>query len=179
MADTNNQWYYVLNNQQQGPVDETTIQQLLQNRVIDGNTLTWQAGMASWLPLRSTTLQALIPVTAPPPLTSAAPASAGLPPAMPYTQSYAPSYGQPMDAAKQDAQKKANTALTLSIIGIFCFSIIFGPIALVNAANAKKVLVSGDPGYGKATAAQIISWIAIAIWVLGIIIYIANAASGG
>jgi uncharacterized protein YbaR (Trm112 family) len=80
----------------------------------------------------------------------------------------------PVDFAKQDAQKKASTALTLSIISFFCFSIILGPIALVNAANAKKVLVQGDPGYGKATAAQICSWIAIAIWVIGIIYALSN-----
>jgi hypothetical protein len=73
------QWYYVYNGQQQGPVDEGTMQQLMQNRMINANTLVWQVGMPSWLPLQSTSLQALVPVTnlppAPPPVApvSAAP----------------------------------------------------------------------------------------------------------
>ena len=61
------QWYYVYNGQQQGPVDEGTMQQLMQNRTINTNTLVWQVGMPSWLPLQSTTLQALVPVTNVPP----------------------------------------------------------------------------------------------------------------
>ncbi len=65
------QWYYVYNGQQQGPVDEGTMQQLMQNRTINANTLIWQVGMASWLPLQSTTLQALVPVTNMPPASPA------------------------------------------------------------------------------------------------------------
>jgi GYF domain 2 len=70
------QWYYVYNGQQQGPVDEGTMQQLMQNRIINANTLTWQVGMPSWLPLQSTSLQALVPVTNMPPTPPVAPLSA-------------------------------------------------------------------------------------------------------
>jgi uncharacterized protein YbaR (Trm112 family) len=83
----------------------------------------------------------------------------------------------PMDYAKQDAQKKSSNALTMAIIGIFCFGIILEPIALINASNAKKVLVAGDDGYGKATAAQIVAGIALALWVLSLIISFANLAN--
>ncbi len=179
MAVGNTQWYYVLSNQQKGPIDEAMVERLIANNVINANTLMWQAGMAGWLPLRSTSLCNLLPsVSAPPPVPfpqaqAAYPAS---PYAQQYAQPYAQPYGQPMDAARVQAQKNASTALTCAIISIFCFSIILGPIALVNAGNAKKVLVPGDSGYGSATAAQVISWISMALWVLSFIIYFANAA---
>jgi hypothetical protein len=76
----------------------------------------------------------------------------------------------PLDYAKQEAQKKAGSALTMSIIAFFCFGPILGPIAIVNASNAKKVLTPTDPGYGKATAAQICGAIALVLWVLALII---------
>ncbi len=54
------QWYYVLNNQCHGPVDVGTMEQLMQGHFINANTLIWQTGMASWAPLQSTPLQAII-----------------------------------------------------------------------------------------------------------------------
>ena len=54
--------------------------------------------------------------------------------------------------------KEASNALTIAIIGIFCFGIILGPVAIVKASKAKK-LIADDPtltGEGKATAAMII-----------------------
>jgi TM2 domain-containing membrane protein YozV len=67
MDEKTSQWYYVYNGQQQGPVDEGTMQQLLQTRAINANTLIWQVGMPGWLPLQSTSLQTLVPVTSVPP----------------------------------------------------------------------------------------------------------------
>ena len=47
----NNQWFYAVNNKQQGPVcvEELFIQ--FQNGVLTNNTLVWQAGMTDWLSL--------------------------------------------------------------------------------------------------------------------------------
>jgi hypothetical protein len=73
MDDKNAQWYYIFNGQQQGPIDEGTIQQLMQNRIVNANTMVWQVGMPAWAPLQSTSLQALVPVSNLPP---AAPPSA-------------------------------------------------------------------------------------------------------
>jgi hypothetical protein len=72
------------------------------------------------------------------------------------------------------ATSDASSALTMAIIGIFCFGIILEPLALIKAGSAKKVLQSGDPGYGNATAAQIIGWIFVALWVLGILLFFAS-----
>lgn len=76
------------------------------------------------------------------------------------------------------ATADASSALTMAIIGIFCFGIILEPLALIKASSAKKVLQSGDPGYGNATAAQIIGWIFVALWILGILIVILSLIIG-
>jgi hypothetical protein len=62
MEDKNMQWFYIFNGQQQGPVDQGTIQQLMQNRIVNSNTMVWQVGMPNWAPLQSTSLQAIVPV---------------------------------------------------------------------------------------------------------------------
>lgn len=85
---------------------------------------------------------------------------------------------QQQDPSFVKATADASSALTMSIIGIFCFGIILEPIALIRAGSAKKVLQSGDPGYGKATAAQIIGWIFVVLWVLGVIGYIIAMSQG-
>jgi hypothetical protein len=78
-------------------------------------------------------------------------------------------YPSPAGLAKEEARKKANNALTQAIIGFFCFGIILGPIAISQAAAAKKALTPGEPGYGTATAAQVIGYIVTAVYIIGII----------
>jgi hypothetical protein len=68
--------------------------------------------------------------------------------------------------------KEAKDALIYSIIGIFCFGIILGPIAISKASKALNTIKS-DPGYtgkGKATAGLIIGIIDVVFWLLALII---------
>ncbi len=68
--------------------------------------------------------------------------------------------------------KEANEALIMSIIGLFCFGIILGPIAISKGTKALNI-IKGDPGYtgkGKATAGIVIGIIDLVGWLLGIII---------
>jgi hypothetical protein len=72
--------------------------------------------------------------------------------------------------------KEAGEALTYAIIGIFCFGIILGPIAISKANKAKKK-IEADPrltGSGKATAATTIGIIVIVLWVVGMIARLAS-----
>jgi hypothetical protein len=67
--------------------------------------------------------------------------------------------------------KEASEALKYAIIGIFCFGIILGPMAISKASNAKK-MIEDDPrltGAGKADAAKIIGIVVIVLWSLGLI----------
>jgi len=74
---------------------------------------------------------------------------------------------------------EATSALTFAIIGIFCLGIILGPVAVIKANKAKKMM-DEDPrlsGRGKATAAQVIGWSVIALWLLGMIARFSAMAS--
>lgn len=81
----------------------------------------------------------------------------------------APVYTPPVTNSRlAEGQKLASNALTSAIIGIFCFGVILGPVAISRAKNAKKILSPGDPGYGNAQAAEIIGWIVLALYLSGI-----------
>jgi hypothetical protein len=76
---------------------------------------------------------------------------------------------------------EAKEALKYAIIGIFCFGIILGPMAIAKGASAKKQIAM-DPRYegeGMATAAQIIGGIVCLIYVINLIVLISGIASGG
>ena len=65
---------------------------------------------------------------------------------------------------------EAKAALKYAIIGLFCFGIILGPIAISKGAAAKRQIAT-DPtlgGEGIATAAQVIGGIEIVLFILGI-----------
>ncbi|MFC1840329.1 DUF4190 domain-containing protein [Thermodesulfobacteriota bacterium] len=72
--------------------------------------------------------------------------------------------------------KEASEALKYAILGIFCFGIILGPVAISKANKAKKMIEKNPQltGSGKATAAMIIGIIVSILWVLGVISKIAN-----
>ena len=55
--ESGNQWYYInVNNEQSGPVDESTIVSLIEQRVIGANTYVWQNGMKDWEFVKNTPL---------------------------------------------------------------------------------------------------------------------------
>jgi hypothetical protein len=68
-------WYYTLNNQQVGPVEEAEIRKLVSSGVITPATMLWTNGMANWAPIGQTALATLVAGTAimPPPVAYAAP----------------------------------------------------------------------------------------------------------
>jgi pSer/pThr/pTyr-binding forkhead associated (FHA) protein len=80
----------------------------------------------------------------------------------------------PAGTEMQEAQKAANGALTSAIVGLVVCGLILEPSAIMQARKARKVLRSGDPGYGKAVAAEVIGWIGLALWVVAIIYQISN-----
>jgi hypothetical protein len=66
--------------------------------------------------------------------------------------------------------KEATEALTYGIIGLFCFGIVLGPVAISKALKAKKMMAMNPrlAGSGKATAGLILGIIALVFWVIGI-----------
>jgi hypothetical protein len=66
---------------------------------------------------------------------------------------------------------QAQEALTYAIVSIFCFGIFLAPAALVKASKARKLLAA-DPrlqGSGKVTAAIVIAWCVLGLWIVGIL----------
>ena len=65
--------------------------------------------------------------------------------------------------------------MTYSIIGLFCFGIVVEPIALSKAFKARKMMAMNPrlSGSGKATAAIIIAFVGLALWVLGLVARVA------
>lgn len=60
-------WYYNVNNQPTGPVDDAMIQSMIQSGAILPTTLVWQEGMPNWQTVNSTSLAAIIPTVNPTP----------------------------------------------------------------------------------------------------------------
>jgi len=81
-----------------------------------------------------------------------------------------PAGGGPPPAPDEGTEScpEATEALTYAIVGIFCCAIIFAPIAISKALDAKKMIKMNPrlSGSGKATAAIVIGIIALLLWVL-------------
>ena len=72
-------------------------------------------------------------------------------------------YGAPPPAAARSS--KAVWALVCGIIGLFCFGIILGPVAIVLGRQAQR---EGSPG-GMARAGEILGYVDLALFVVGVI----------
>ena len=59
----------------------------------------------------------------------------------------------------------------MALFSIFCFGIILAPMALLKAQKAKKILAANPKllGAGKVTAATVIGWSVLCLWILGAI----------
>ena len=103
------------------------------------------------------------------------PGGYGAPP--PYVQNpYAgPGFAPPQVYVDPGECGLARQALTYAIIGLFCFGIVLGPLAISKARSA-KMIIAGTPGMrgeGMATAALVIGIIDVAFWALGLVARIA------
>lgn len=95
-------WYYEQNGNRIGPVDETTMRQLIADRTISIDTLVWTNGMANWTPLQQTQLAAGLPV----------------PPPTPYSALATPPYAQPASNHHPDAKDRVAYVLLAVLLGI-------------------------------------------------------------
>ena len=86
----------------------------------------------------------------------------------------APSPAEAADTRMEEAKKAAGSALTSAIVGLFICGLILEPSAISQARKARKVLEPGDPGYGKAIAAEIIGWLGLVLWIVAIIYQLSN-----
>ncbi|MBM3472734.1 MAG: DUF4190 domain-containing protein [Armatimonadetes bacterium] len=106
------------------------------------------------------------PVGVPPPI--GAPPIAPPPPPSPYAgAAYAV-------GPSPEVQQRATWALVIGILSLFCCSIVLGPIAIWLGASARR-----DGAGGNATAGMVLGIIAVALCVIGGIIWVALLATAG
>jgi hypothetical protein len=171
MAEEDN-WYYTMGGQQQGPVPLDHLKHWLSNGQLQPTELVWREGMANWLSAEQVPeLQGIAP-----PMSGAA--AAGFQPQQPAAGGYAqpinyqtPYYGQ--DTRVLSQVSKARSAMICGIIGVFGFccgllGLILGPIAIIQASQAfSSMKVTGsEQGKGMATAGMVLGIIDIVFVVI-------------
>lgn len=192
-------WFYARGGRQEGPTDLQTLRDMIANGQLTPANLVWRDGMAAWQPAGevealSGGAGAFGVAAAAPPYEEAAPGltpHAGYAPPGSYAQPAAgqapvPYYqSQPVGyrghyRQGQSYADEARTAMIVSIIGIFCFGIILGPIGLVLGLSAKRNMrASGNmEGEGMATAAIVIGSIIVGLAALAILLFIVALAAG-
>jgi len=106
------------------------------------------------------------------------PPPAGYPPAPPAPPGVPPQYGM-SGPGPLPGSGKATTSLVTGIIGILCCGLL-GIVALVTGKQATaEAAAAGFPQPGNAKAGIILGWIAIALMVLGLVVWIVVIAVGG
>jgi hypothetical protein len=141
------QWFYTRDGQQAGPVSVDELRQMIASGQVAGQELAWKEGMANWAPASTI-----------PELSAGAAASAagGYPPpqyphqhAAPqqYTQQFpaqqapypgqaTPHYYQP--TAPQSYNGMAVGSFVCSLVGLLCFGMVLGVVAIVLSIIAKN-----------------------------------------
>ncbi|MBI5722508.1 MAG: hypothetical protein HZA50_01010 [Planctomycetes bacterium] len=79
--------------------------------------------------------------------------------------------GQPIAVQATMPCKEAGSALNYAILGLICFGIILGPVAISKALGAKKMM-NFNPrltGSGKANAAIVIGIVDILLFIVGVL----------
>jgi uncharacterized protein YqgC (DUF456 family) len=79
--------------------------------------------------------------------------------------------GPPPIEEGDQSSETANKALLYSIIGIFCFGIILGPMAVVKAVEARQEIQANPRlcGLAKANIGLLLGITVTALWILGMI----------
>lgn len=154
------QWYYAKNGQQQGPVSEEQLRQMLGSGELLGTDLVWRDGMNQWEPAGRVFPGVGAPAPVAPTMQPPGYGNAYPPPQAGFGQG---PYGQ---ISSEDSTQKtlAIVAIVLGCVGFICCPIVFGVGGIVCGAIAVN-----RPGPHK-TLAKTGLIVAIAGTVLGMVV---------
>ncbi len=152
------QWHYVVNGRQMGPVGMEILRGMAAAGQLLPGDLIWRQGLSEWIPagrmveLFPRTPASLAPVAA----DEGDPDNVGFAYTPPLGRSGAgQSLGYYNAGPRGESYKgKATTALVLGLVGLFCFGIITGPLAIVfgGMALSGMGLTGNQDGRGMAIA---------------------------
>jgi uncharacterized membrane protein len=140
-------WYYVKNEQKQGPVEASQIQSLLSSGGITNQTLVWKDGMANWVAVN--TLSEFSTTGAPP----------------------VPTQGQgvPLSDAADIEQNK--------IMGVLAYLGILVIVPIIAARQSKFAMYHANQGLllliasiGVGVVASVIGWIPVVGWMILVVL---------
>lgn len=166
-------WYYSENNQQMGPVSEEELKTKARTGALTAKSLIWKEGMSDWKSISDVPEISLALNVVPSPIQPMAP--------MPQNPYVAPSstYTAPMPYGQPMANNSGGGTLTFAIVTtvvsfLMCnvISLILGIIAIVFASQISSKYAIGDQigAQGSARTSRILSWIAVGLIVLMLLI---------
>ena len=153
------QWFYSLNNERRGPVDNGTLKGLFANGILTPASLVWKAGMANWVPA-STVDSLFTSPTEPPHLpkqpqsTSSSPATGVDPqfvyPSNPPQSEWVSLLNFLLPGVAQLLYGQVTKGITLIVIALLSAITVIGPVAVaigtfIDAYKVGAVLKSGRP----------------------------------
>ena len=94
-------WYYTVNGERLGPLDEATMRSMLASGAITIDTLVWTQGMTTWIKYSQSLLAA----------------GMQMPPTAPAAARTAPAYGAPSAAAMADRKDRVAYVLLAVLLG--------------------------------------------------------------
>ena len=176
------QWYYLVNNQQQGPISSEQLKELSANGTVTPQTYVWREGLDDWKPANM--VQGLFGQAGAPAGEALQASMPQSPPAQATASSSYPSASYPVGAV--DTGPNAGLYLGLSIGALIiscclCCPIVTAIPALIFAIIAMSKKGGGDMAgaYSMCGYAKILLWVTVGLMavslILGIINVVANA----
>jgi hypothetical protein len=144
------QWYYTVNGQQAGPVDDAQMSAMIQNGQVQPTDLIWREGMASWSEARTV------------PEFSGGGGAAAAPAGYPQQGYQQPGYAAPVGYAAPYARgTPPKNYLVEAILVTLCCCLPFGVVSIIYAAQVNGKFNAGDQAGAMASAETAKKW---AMW---------------
>ena len=146
-------WYYIVNNQKLGPIDDNALRQLIATGAVHSGTFVWKDGMADWVPVGSVPELAALVSSGRQSFSATPPMGGG--------------YGAPSAANVPDY-------MIWSILELLFCCVPFGIVGLVYAINANSAKQAGNMAQAMDNAnksKKFLLW-GLGLWCVLVLIYI-------